>query len=286
MSNELTLDDSQPVELYEFTGAGETTYLTSDILDWNIDGNDYISTTGLKRSLLKVGTHEAEKDEMVIEIPTIGEAGTPVQIAYDWAFADHPPDLEVTIKRIDRAVGTSYVIWKGRVSTIEVQGIVAKIKCPTRFVSILNRRVPTVGVQPQCNHVLFDERCGLSRATYTFTRTVTSLAAPPFIAFSGGSLPASDGGLGPSNDFLNGEVLNTRTGETRTITGTNFTGNSVKVNYPFYDILLGDEIEITQGCDHNQLSPYGCLRYNNLNNFSGFQLMPGEDRNMFEVGIY
>ena len=286
MSNELTLDNSQPVELYEFASVSGTSYFTSDIVDWDIDGNTYVSTTGLKRSTLKVGTHEADKDEMIIEIPTIGEAGTPVETAYEWAFDDHPPELNITIKRIDRAVGTSYLIWKGKVSTIDVDGLIAKFRCPTRFVGILNRRIPTVAIQPQCNHVLFDERCGLDRATYTFEREVISLAAPPFIAFSGGALPASDGGLGPSNDFLNGEVLNLRTGEKRTITGTNFTGTSVKVNFPFYDLVVGDDIEISQGCDHNQLSPYGCLKYDNLENFNGFQLMPGEDKNMFQVGIF
>lgn len=284
MSNELTLDNSQPVELYEFTSILGTHYFTSDVVDWDIDGNEYVSLSGLTRSAITIGTHEVEKDELQIEMPVRSNTGDPIPLAYDWAFATHPPELEVVIKRIDRAVGTSYVYWRGRVATIEVKGIVATFKCPTRFISILDGRVPTIVIQPQCNHVLFDARCGLDRATYTFTRTVSGFFGD-WVLFSG-ALPASNPGLGAHNDFLNGEVINTRTNETRTITAVNGTNNGIQINYEFAELLVGDEIEISQGCDHNLLSDYGCSRYNNKVNYGGFTLIAGEDKNIFTVGLY
>lgn len=278
MSNELTLDNSQPVELYEFSSILGVHYYTSDLENWDIGGNLYQSLSGLKRGSIKIGTHNITKDEMKIEAPTT------VQVIYDWAFALNPPELDIAIKRIDRSSATPYLIWKGRVYTIEVKDMVAIFKCPTRFVKILEGRLPTINVQPSCNHRLFDDRCGLSRASYLYTRTVSSVGSK-LVFFSGASLPATDVGLGPNNDYVGGEVLNVATGETRTITGTNGTGTSLKINYDFSDLEPGDTIEITQGCDHKFDSDYGCQKFSNTDNFGGFPYIPGEDRNIFQVGI-
>lgn len=275
--NELTIDDSQPVELYEFSSVNGNFYFTSDVLDWSADGNTYLSVSGLTRTKIAIGTQDNDKNELTVSIPTS------VQVAYAWAFAVLPPQMDITIKRVDREGGGTYIIWKGKVSTIEVLENMAMFRCPTRFSSILTARVPTVVIQPQCNHILYDSRCGLNRNDYKYTADVTSVVGS--ILFIDISLPASNGTFGPNNDFLNGEVVRLLTGERRTITGTNFTGTSVTISYPL-EIEVGESIEITEGCDHLQLSNYGCFKFNNLVNFGAFPLVPGEDKNIFTSGVF
>lgn len=275
--SELSTDDSQPVELYQFSSSNGDFYFTSDVLDWSADGNTYESVSGLTRTKIVIGTQDNEKNEITVSLPTS------IQVAYDWAFAILPPEMEITIKRVDRAGGGTYIIWKGKVSTIEVLESMAMFRCPTKFSNILTARVPSVVIQPQCNHILYDERCGLARATYKYTAGVTAMVEN--ILFIDISLPASNVGLGPNNDFLNGEVVRLLTGERRTITATNFTGTSVTISYPL-DISVGEDVEITQGCDHLLLSNYGCLKFNNIVNFGAFPLVAGEDKNIFQSGVF
>lgn len=266
--SELSLDDSQPIELYEFTSLYQSYFYTSDILQQSADSHTYQPLSGLERSSITVGTHENDKDELKVKVPLTS------QIAIDWAFGETPPDMELSIKRLDRAGGSTYLIWKGRVSTIEIQKHLAVMKCPTRFVSILNGKVPTILIQQQCNHVLFDEMCKVDRDDYKFTSTVAAV---------NGSLVTLDD-LGSELDvfYTNGELLNLETGERRTISAK--TSYVVKLIYSM-NISVGDSVEVTLGCDHIRESPQGCQKFNNLPNFGGFPYIPGEDKNIFQVGI-
>lgn len=271
MSNELTLENSQPVELYEFVSDFQSYYYTSDNKTWVVDSKTYLPIN-LRRSSIKIGSHKDEKDEVEIEVPV------DVDVAIAWAFSQSPPSLEVTIKRIDRANTTSYTMWKGPVSIIKIKGYFAIFKCPTRFTSILSSSVPVVQIQWQCNHTLFDDMCGVDRSSYSYTTTISSISS------DGLTIGLASAGTGSNADYVGGEFLNTDTGERRTIVSK--TGTSINLNYPMTQ-SVSDNVEVTQGCDHSwgPLSPQGCAKFSNLPNYGGFFSVPGEDRNFFQTGF-
>lgn len=266
--SELSLDDSQPVELYEFSSPYTNHYHTSDVIAWSADSKTYTPISGLERSSILVGTHENDKDSLKIKMPLSTD------VAQEWAFDITPPDLQITIKRLDRAGGGTYVIWKGKVSSVSVEKHLVVFTCPSRFSAILNAKVPTVNIQQQCNHVLFDARCQVNRASYSFTAEVTSIFGRTIVLDSDG--PANDA------DYVNGEVLVLSTGERKTISSKG--GNLIKTIYELI-VEVGDVVEITQGCNHLRDSPQGCQKFNNKANYGGFLYIAGEDKNIFRVGI-
>lgn len=266
--NELTLEDSQPVELYEFSSPYNTYYYTSDVISWNIDSHDYLPISGLERGAILIGTHENDKDSLKIKIPLSTD------VAQDWAFDVTPPNLLITIKRLDRAGGGTYTIWKGKVSSVSVEKHLVVFNCPSRFSAILNAKVPTVNVQQQCNHILFDNRCQVVRADYSFTAEVT--------AINGRTITLDNDEASDDDDFTNGEILVLSTGERKTISSKG--GYTVTTIYELI-VEVGDTVEITQGCNHLRDSTQGCQKFNNKPNYGGFLYIAGEDKNPFQVGI-
>lgn len=262
-----TIQDSQPIELYEFSSNFQSYYYTSDNNSHSYGGQTYIPIPGLDRTSILIGTQEDDRDEIEISVPLSA------QVALDWSFDITPPDLECTIRRLDRS-GGAYILWKGPVSSIKVKGHLSYFKCPTRFSNILQGNIPTVMVQSQCNHVLYDSLCAVSRVANSYTTTVSSVNGREITLNSAG-------GLGDSH-FISGEILVTSTGERRTIFSK--TSNVIVVNYSMI-INPGDTVELAAGCDRSWNSSNGCLKFSNQENFGGFPFVPGESKNIFVVGI-
>lgn len=269
MPGEDSLDDSQPVELYEFIGSYATFRYTSDLLSHIVSGNTYLPISGLSRSSLKIGTHESDKDELSVMMPVS------VDIATQYAFQVTPPRLEIVLRRIDRAGGAATLLWRGPVQSITVKGDTATFKCPSKFSSMLSSRIPTIMVQPQCNHRLYDSMCKVSRAANSYTTTVTNINGRQITVASAGSLGDST--------FVGGEMLCAAIDERRTITAKS--GNVITVGYLFGGLSVGNSVELAAGCDHGWTSANGCTKFNNHPNFGGFPFTPGESNNVFIVGL-
>lgn len=263
-----TVDNSQPIEVYEFVGSYQTYRYTSDILSHTVSSSTYTPLPGLERSSLKLGTHEDDRDEIAIKMPV----GT--DVASDYAFQITPPNLEIIIRRVDRSGGTVELLWRGPVAAITVSKNIATFKCPSKFSSILQARIPTVMVQPQCNHRLYDSMCQVSRAANSYTTTVTNINGRVITLASAGSLG--------DTHFIGGELLGPLD-ERRTIVGKS--GTAVTVGYLFGKLEVGDTVELAAGCDHGWISAQGCPKFSNQANFGGFPFIPGEANNVFIVGL-
>jgi uncharacterized phage protein (TIGR02218 family) len=266
--NELTLDDSQPVELFEFVSDFATYRYTSNLLNVVADSNTFLALSGLERGAIQIGTHENDKDEIKISMPI------DVDVAIAWAFETIPPKISITIKRLDRAGGSTYVIWKGAVTSIEVEDFVAVFRCRTRFTSVLTLTVPNILVQPQCNHNLFDSRCRVTRTAYSFITTVSNIVDRVVtLATAGPSVDAN---------YAGGELVKIGTNYRRSIASK--AGAVVTLTYDM-DLTIGDSVQVTQGCDKSWSGPQGCVKFANQPNFGAFPYVPGEDKNIFTVGV-
>lgn len=266
---ETSIDDGAPYELYQFIGTYRSYYMTNDLVDHVYEGRTYVSTNGLKRSSIKAGTHEESNIDMTVELP-IAE-----QIVRDYAFQTTPPALELIIHRFQRDAATSVIYWRGPVVSIVVANKRATLRVPSTFSAILQGNIPSVYVQPPCNHVLFDEMCGVSRVANSVDTNIVSVVGKEVTVASTGAFPAGW--------FVGGEVVVPSRNERRMVIAQ--AGTVLTVNYEFARLLPGEAVQIAAGCDHSYTGVNGCPKFNNKPRFGGCPFVPGEGNNPYTTGI-
>lgn len=260
---ELSAHDGGPVEGYQFHGTVSSYRYTNAQRDVTINGLLY-SAAFVKRAAIRSGTQDDDALELEIELPF----DTPLVQAY--AFAASPPDLEVTIYRYhedsDPAVDW-IVVWRGKVSTFSVTGEVAKVRVPSVFELALRGAVPSVFYHGPCNHVLYDARCKVVKATFTQKTTITVVSA------SGTTITVTDDGFA-DNVLKAGELFIPAKGERRLIFSN--VANVLTINFPFFDVDVGDAVELYAGCDHAYQGD--CKnKFANTLNYGGFPYVPAEN---------
>lgn len=254
--------DSAPVECYKFVGAFKTYRYTSSETRVFV-GGEWYEPIPLKRGTIKAGTQNDDNLNVEVTMPFDAE------LVLDYAYAVTPPTLDVDIIRAQSGgdLATDYeVFWKGRVRGFKINGRLATIIIPSIFSLALQGELPNYYYQAVCNHVLYDDGCKVDRAANTVTTTVQSV----------GDLTVSViGEPGSAGTFAAGELVNTRNGERRLILSN--VGSTITVGYPFVDLLPGDEVEVSKGCDHAFTSANGCPKFANQINFGGFPYIPPDN---------
>lgn len=252
--------DGAPVECYKFIGAFRTYYYTSADVVTTVNGEDYEPVAG-RRGTIRSGTQSDDTLALEIELPF------DVDVVRDYAYAESPPTLTLEVYRVHRgsSFSTDWILmWKGKVSSFNVDGRVAKVRVPSIFARALQGDLPSAYYQAPCNHVLFDSRCKVSRAANSTVTTVTDVSTTAFNV-------VSDGGV--DGVLTAGEAVVTRTGERRLILG-NLAG-TVTINFPFVDMKVGDEVTLTVGCDHAYTT---CkAKFNNTINYGGHPFIPSDN---------
>lgn len=261
-SDETSVDQGEPIELFEFVTPTETFRYTSWIRDVQIYSDTY-QAIPIQRGNVQ-GAAASDIAAVVVELPVNN------RMVEAYAFDIAPRSLQCVIKRMHSLTGEIVVYWKGAVTSISVAGRTAKLQIPSRFTTAMKAEVPNVYYQTMCNHVLYSGRCGLNRDDYKLVTTVASYSAKTLVTVSNGGYP--DGA------FKAGEVLRLADGERRLIVG--HAANTMILNFPFREMLEGDELNLFLGCDH---LPATCRdKFNNVINGSFHPFIPTS--NLFETG--
>lgn len=249
-----------PIECYEFIGTFATYRYTSADTDQTLGGNTY-TATDLVRDAINVGTHDDDTLDLRISVRS------DLEMVKQYMSSVKPPDLSMTLYRTHVGISDYSVIWKGNVAGFSVSGARAAIRVPSVFGSVLSTAIPNYYWQRSCNHVLYNDQCGLSRATHTTTAFVTGVS-DTIITISILS--------NPLDTLKGGEMYNTTRGEYRHILSNN--NGVIKINTPFKDIRVGDTVEVTKGCDHSLSTCKN--KFGNSANFGGCPFIP--TKNPFE----
>lgn len=256
---------SQPVECYRFIGSTREYLYTSANQTISLEGRRYwpIAQT---RSNIKSMTQDQGNVTLDLEIPC------DVEVVQDYAYAETPPKLELELyRRQMRATSDSFVLfWKGEVTGFNIRGRMASIKVPSLASLALQSNLPNVFYQAPCNHILYDERCTVSRASNSVSRIVGGASGTNIY------LTAS---AGPDDDFSAGEIVNNRTQERRLVVSNNDT--HVVIGFPFVDIRPADNVTLYRGCDHT--ISHCKDKFSNAINFGGFPYVPVD--NPFEGSL-
>lgn len=250
-TDEQSIQDSRPVEIYDFEFFTQTMRRTSYMRDFSFGGNTYIAVP-VRRSAVAVMSSQ-DIPEMTVELAMDDD----VVAAY--AGVGIPPQkCKVTIRRVQQTSGVARQLWSGYVSYCTHKKMTAVLRVASAFDDPLRCELPAVVVSRNCNHVLYDAQCRLTRASFAQAATVNT--------FSGRDLTLSTVGGNPDGTYDFGELIHTASGERRTIitqVGTLVTLDLVLPNT--FD--AGDAVTIFQGCDKTVLT---CrTKFNNVGNFGG-----------------
>lgn len=255
---ESSVDWGSPIECFRFTGPNETYLYTSHDTPVTILAETFQPVAAERGATRVVSDSESNTSfELTID--------SNAKIVRDYIYSLVAPNsLLVEIFRVHDGSNfdTDHVkIWKGFLSTIDVSAEMARLTIPSLFSRAMQNECPNISFQNPCNHVLYDEKCRVSRAQYIMTAIVQQVA---------GSVLRVDSTLFGLNDLAGGEIQCTRTGERRTVHANQ--DDAVQISYPFSDLQIGDEVSVSQGCDHSFET---CkTKFSNSLNYGGFPSIP------------
>jgi len=260
---ETSSHDGAPIEGFYFIGAAHAYRYTNAQRDQNINGLVY-TAAGIKRAGIKSGTQDDDSLELSIELPI------KLSLVQTFAFAASPPDLTLTLYRFHEGSNPAsdwVIIFKGNVTGYSVSDKMCTLRVPAVFESALRGNVPSVFYHQPCNHVLYDARCKVVRAPNMTTTTVQS------ISVDGLSITVVNDGF--ADNFLkSGAIYIPTKGERRQIVSN--LSNVVAINFPFFNVQVGDTVELDAGCDHQYQGD--CKnKFANTINYGGFPHVPKEN---------
>lgn len=247
-TNERSISDSAPVEIYDFVTPTTTYRLTTWDRDFVFGGNTYTKVPGL-RSAPTISS-SGDPPSLTVEVP----AHQPV--VRDNFFGLPPRDMLLTVRRVQQVSGAAITIYEGLVVDMNVENGWAKLRVPSVIDEPFNSTVPSANIQRLCNHVLYSQPiCRVGRGGFEVATSVVSVNGVTIAVASAGSVPA--------DWYIAGEMYTAH--ERRQIiahSGTTFT-----IDVPFKALVAGNNITLAAGCDHTATT---CRdKFGNINNFGG-----------------
>jgi len=268
---EESLSLSKPVELYLFEhGQSRHAYTTGSKDYLHTDGQIYkplpISRSGITQ------TGDDNKSPIKVKLP--GDSPVPM------LFLTHLPQDHVTLRvfRVNHHSREQYAfnpdldtlpagqvvsIFSGEVIQSTWDNTIAELTCAP-YSALQRRQMLRTGYQSQCNHAVYDELCGLKIGDFQETVTVTSIS-------NNGKTLLVDSKAHPDAYYKAG--LATLDGSNyRSITSV--LGLEVNLLSPFDGIKVGDQIDLSKGCDGSSAA---CHSFGNFLNFLGCLDIPTEN---------
>ena len=236
-----------------------------------IDGQRYDPAVGFSPSQLA-----GDADMGVADVELLGAVSSD-SISAEALIAgvyDHAEVLLFVVDWADLSVPPTIVRrgWVGRISqsgnqfTAELRGLAQKIQAPV-----------IESYSAECRVDLFSARCGIDRAAFTVSATVTAITDGSLGATAGGRIFTA-AALDQADGWFDYGQLRWTSGDNagRSADVRSFAGGVVELWEPMgLAISMGDSFEITAGCDKRLAT---CRdKFANILNFRGEPHVPGTD---------
>jgi len=251
-NTKISVEEQQPfAELYEMSVGSDIKYYTTYSQDVLFAGNTYQAkpirrgdfnfSQNLRSVKLKIDVPLTETIQRYI-------ANSPVE----------PISIKITRVFLDES-GDSIVIFQGEVIDVTITKYHAQVYVES-YTKVFRNKIPKAIFQARCNHMVFDERCGLIENNYKVEAIVTVNQA---------ELTSNDFTAYDSGYFTGGHVV--YDGDMRLI--TRHSGDTLNLHIPFDGRLTtGKTVAVYPGCDK---TPSTCKnKYGNFTNFLGFPYIP------------
>lgn len=255
IEDEQSIEDGEPRLAIEIELPAVTYRLATGDRDLVVDGNTY------RKAPIDSGPFGVAQVDETREL----EISLPVDHAVPRRYTRQalPPQfLRVTVRRVQLRSGQAQVVFRGDVTSMAIDGSVAKLLVASRLGEALQRRIPTITAGRGCPHVLYDANCRAPRLSFT---VITSVLSSDGAAVT----LTSDGGK-PDQWFQFGELIHIPSGERVTI--FDHTGDVVTLQFPVVDMQAGDTVAVAAGCAHDITTCF--TKFGNQANFGGAPQMP------------
>lgn len=264
--DERSVADSQPIELYEIVTTKGTYRRTSHNAAYTYAAQVYTPIPGMRSPLITAA--EPTEGELVLTLPQSD------LIVQDHAFAMPSRSMLITVYRVQRTSGGGIEYFKGKIVGIAVEGKVGKLRLVHEMSGALATKVCSVHVQRLCNHVLYDERCTVARASFDVATTVAAISA------DGMTLTLAGDGGNPDQWLKAGEIVRDSDQERRLI--LDHTGLDIVIDAPFQTLGVGNAVTVYAGCDHTLETCES--KFSNVDQFGGHHWIPRA--NPFVVSVH
>lgn len=253
--DETGVETSIPRDLYTFELPAVTYRLTSSVRDIVYGGQTYRAAVTARESVAVPSFN----DEGALQIPIDVRHALPQR----YLRGGIPPlSIAVTVRRLQSTSGEAQIIWAGNVTSMAIDGHVAKFLVPSGMAEAISRRLPTITAGKECPHVLYDGGCQVVQASFTVTRTV--------IGVDGQTVTLDSAPDADDTWSVFGVLVHPTSGEQRTITSQ--TGAVIVMQLPIPDLQYGDTVQISAGCSHLVQTCH--VKFNNVANYGGLPQLP------------
>jgi hypothetical protein len=260
---EHSVQDGQPVELYEFTGSAGSDYLTSAELDYTLGGITYAATPGLDHGPISLVQIDKVRELIVI---------MPLDHPLTARLLNNgipPRDATLTLIGAHRGAATTRELWQGPIAGLETDphNATVAIRVPNALDAAFDVLLPHFTLQRDCQWRLYGPGCRLDRDYPTFA-TQGHLVATTVSAIDGNTITVDM--QGKADGFASfGEVRRLIDGERRDVLRQ--TGDELRLDVAFGTLEDGDELEVWEGCNK---SIGRCEELGNVVRFGGHPYAP------------
>lgn len=255
-SVETSVDDGNPIELYEFVMSPLSWYYTDNPKTITNGLHDYLTTT-ISRSKISQ-SEEINRVDLTITVPR------------DFAPADRfrvtpsSDPMIVNIRRKHVTDAEDILIWQGRVMSVSWEGATANLICEPTYSSMRRpglRRYYTY----ICAHSLYGSKCRVVSEVYRVSDDVSSVADTVI------NVPIAGG---QADGFYTGGFVEylTEEGMTEQKLILSHIGSELTLATTPVDLVGGMLISIFPGCDHTIDTCEG--KFSNKDNYGGFPYIP------------
>jgi uncharacterized phage protein (TIGR02218 family) len=263
-AQERSSESGQPIELYTFNLGGTLYTYTNQEQNETYDAVEYIAET-ISRTRIE-STFDNKKTKLTVTVP--------VNNAFAQLFVNVIPGQTATLelRQVHRTDGADQLslLFKGRVGTIGFSndGKEAKITCRP-ILSAQERPIPRHTYQGVCNHMLYDERCGILEGDYQETGTVSSASGRDITVSGISNLTGDYWEAGFARFGVEYRLIVKQSSAT------------FRLNLPFANDPTGSSVVFLPGCKHTRSVCNS--KYSNIDNYGGFPFVP--TKNPFETGL-
>lgn len=264
-AKEKALYGGEPVECYRFAISSNVWRFTSSDVVASIieDGasQNYtpaaIRRDGFEHSDEETGGSIRLRMPRDNEVALLFVAYTPSDPVAVTIYSYHRDDTGVAITFVGKLVAAEFT---------EEEAILTAV--PTR--AVLNRRLPRLSFQGQCNWPLYSPPCGVNKNAFKTDGILSNV--------TGAVIEATNWGALVDGYFTNGFVQRAN-GERRFI--LSHVDTALTLMAPFFGLVLGETLTAFAGCDRTEATCSS--KFSNLERHLGFPRIP--QRNPHEKGL-
>ena len=243
-------------ELYQIITPSQTWYYTSFHHDVDFGGQPYTA-----RPITR-GEFSFSEGLRSVRVRVSAPLDAPI-LNYIAAF---PPDqTEIKIIRVFSG-GVDYVqVFQGHIIAVTIENKIAHAECESAT-RLMRNKVPPYIFQAWCNHILYDENCGLNKLDWSVSAEVT--------AVDGKIISSSDLAPYVEVDYF---TLGYVEFENDVRFVEDYDGAGVlTVHFPFRDLAVTDTILVYPGCKKDY-TDCGVAKFNNLARRLAFDNIPSKN---------